>query len=65
MTLLICDKCRQPIVGTYYTLSKHSALGDSEMDVCVKCASLHSIDGNLIIGKELIFTESEDKDGAI
>jgi len=62
MTQIICDKCRQPIVGKYYTLVGHfPAVGDSKIDVCEKCAKLHSIDGKLIVGKELIFEESEVK----
>lgn len=63
MTQTICDKCGKPIVGRYYTLVGHfPSLGDEKIDVCEKCASLHSIDGKLIVGKELIFTESEDKE---
>lgn len=63
MTQIICDKCRRPIAGPYYTLVGHFPLiGDSKIDVCEKCASLHSIDGKLIVGKELIFEESEDKE---
>ncbi len=65
-TQIICDKCGQQIVGPYYTLVGHfPMLGDSKIDVCEKCAGLHSIDGRLIVGKELIFTGSEGKDGAI
>jgi hypothetical protein len=62
MTQIICDKCRKPVLldEKYYTLVGHFPLiGDSKIDVCEKCASLHSIDGKLIVGKELIFEESE------
>lgn len=62
MTQIICDKCRQPVDGKYYTLVGHfPAIGDSKIDVCEKCASFHSIDGKLIVGKELIFVGSEVK----
>jgi hypothetical protein len=63
MTQIICDKCGQPISGVYYTLVGHfPLLSDSKIDVCEKCASFHSMDGNLIVGKELIFMKSEDKE---
>ena len=68
MTQLICDKCRKAIWNgmIYYTVRLHSnnndMFTDEEADICSKCASLYSIDGKLIVGKELIFEESEDKE---
>ena len=62
MIQIICDKCGQPIAGRYYTLVGHfPSLSETKIDVCAKCASLHSIDGTLIVGKELIFVGNEDK----